>query len=97
MVASGSAFGAVPNAPVAALLDLVRMEVELPCQLDHGLLLARSIMLRLRGKSTYPACQPPGATSGCCHELTNLGGRRPGLPAGQYGNFARPTVLVTLS
>jgi hypothetical protein len=68
---------------VSPLLDLVRMDVELLRQLDHGLLsldrgyrhfrlecravvparsschgllLARSIMLPLRGKSTYPGC-----------------------------------------
>lgn len=36
--------------------DLVRMDVELLCQLDDGLLLARSIMPLLRRKSTYPGC-----------------------------------------
>jgi len=68
---------------IAPLFDLVRMNVELLRQLDHGLLaldrcyrhfrlesravvparsschsllLARSIMLLLRGKSTYPGC-----------------------------------------
>jgi hypothetical protein len=68
---------------IAPLLDLVRVDVELLHQLDHGLLtldrsyrglcrecravvpawsschallLARSIMLLLRGKSTYPGC-----------------------------------------
>ena len=82
-IGSDSAFGASPNTPVAPLLDLDRVNVEILRQLDqrplaldrsyshfrlecrtvvparsfcHGLLLARSIMLPLRGKSTYPSC-----------------------------------------
>jgi hypothetical protein len=79
---------------ITPLLDLVRMNVEILCQLDqrllaldrghghfclecrtmiparsscHSLLLACSIMLLLRGKSTYPSCSD--LRSHLCHRL----------------------------